>query len=216
MLTGCGARRDNGRRFLPPVRCPPVQQPGRERPRRPRARLSRRAFWGRSRPGCSVSDFVENPVKFCSRSRSGSGGKCRPLGDRLGLSPLRDQLWLARRLEHGVPTGRRHGCHVAADNPDDADAIGQERSKNESCRHHCRPCTSWEAECQPSLRISLCGSAWARQDSPRCARRFAVLTRPARSRRSSIYRSDGSHRDPLKQCDSAFRPPSNRNSRRPP
>ena len=45
----------------------------------------------------------------------------------------------------------------------------------------------------PSLRSRLSGSAWARQDCPRSARRFAVLTRPARSLEISNYRSDGHH-----------------------
>src|SRR5438128_7113411 len=43
----------------------------------------------------------------------------------------------------------------------------------------------------PSLRSRLSGSAWARQDCPRYARRCAVLTRPARSLEISNYRSAG-------------------------
>src|SRR5438132_11349296 len=43
----------------------------------------------------------------------------------------------------------------------------------------------------PSLRSRLSGSTWARQDCPRCARRCAVLTRPARSLEISYYRSAG-------------------------
>jgi hypothetical protein len=42
----------------------------------------------------------------------------------------------------------------------------------------------------PSLPSRLSGSAWARQDCPRYARRCAVLTRPARSLEISYYRSD--------------------------
>ena len=38
----------------------------------------------------------------------------------------------------------------------------------------------------PSLRSQLSGSAWARQDCPRYARRCAVLTRPARSRAQQL------------------------------
>src|SRR5438309_4612570 len=41
------------------------------------------------------------------------------------------------------------------------------------------------AKCRRS-DISFCGSAWARQDSPRFARRYAALTRPARSQRLAI------------------------------
>ena len=37
-------------------------------------------------------------------------------------------------------------------------------------------------ECTRRSGSRFYGSAWARQDCPRCARRFAVLTRPARSR----------------------------------
>jgi hypothetical protein len=43
----------------------------------------------------------------------------------------------------------------------------------------------------PPLLSRLSGSAWARQDCPRCARRCAVLTRPARSLEISNYRSAG-------------------------
>ena len=47
------------------------------------------------------------------------------------------------------------------------------------------------ATCFAVAPVRILGSAWARQDFPRSARRFAALTRPARSRHVGSYRSDG-------------------------